>query len=81
MLLLVERPEYEKSALAAKGDFARGVRLTVNHSGGANSTGAIVGNILGAVPGEWVERAELRELVKGMGEGIMAVGRVLIEKN
>ncbi len=93
MLILVERPEYERSALAAmiaravrcsikyshcpetkewlggswvgdealaislccamftNGDFARGVRLAVNHSGDLDSIGAIVGNIQGAVLG------------------------------
>ncbi|NMC73131.1 MAG: ADP-ribosylglycohydrolase family protein [Geobacteraceae bacterium] len=129
MLILVERPEYEKStlaaliaravrsglrdkpcpetierlgggwvgeealaislycALAAKWDFAKGVRLAVNHSGDSDSTGAIAGNILGAlvgrgaVPGEWGERVEMREVVAGIGTEIMAVGRVLIEKN
>jgi ADP-ribosyl-[dinitrogen reductase] hydrolase len=74
-------------AFAAEGDFARGVRLAVNHSGDSDSTGAIAGNILGAMLGkgaisvEWVERVELREVVEGIGEGLMAVGRVLIEKN
>jgi hypothetical protein len=80
MLLLVERPGYEKSALAAKGDFARGVRLAVNHSGDSDSTGAIVGNILGAVLGG-MERVELRRVIEGIGEGLLAIGRVLIEKN
>lgn len=122
MLILVERPEYEKStlaaliaravrsglrdkpcpetierlgggwvgdeamaislycALAAKGDFARGVRLAVNHSGDSDSTGAIAGNILGAllgkgaIAGEWVERVELRGVIEGVGDRLMAVG-------
>lgn len=123
MLLLVERPEYEKStlaamiarasrcsvkepccpetverlgggwvgdealvislycALAAKGDFARGVRLAVNHSGDSDSTGAITGNILGAllgrgaIPAEWVEMVELRAVVEGMALYICALDR------
>lgn len=33
--------------MAAKGNFARGVRLAVNHSGDSDSTGAITGNIPG----------------------------------
>lgn len=57
------------SAFAAEGDFARGVRLAVNHSGDSDSTGAITGNIVGAllgkgpIPGEWVERVEMREFI------------------
>lgn len=45
-------------ALVAK-DFRSGLRMAVNHSGDSDSTGAIAGNILGAVhgcrnlPGEW----------------------------
>ena len=121
MLLLVERPEYEKSclaamiaravrssleekpcpetierigggwvgdealaislycAMAAKGDFGRGVRLAVNHSGDSDSTGAITGNIIGAllgkgaIPGEWFERVEMREVTKGMGVEFIGV--------
>lgn len=123
MLILVERPEYEKSclaamiaravrssleekpcpetierigggwvgdealaislycAMAAKGDFGRGVRLAVNHSGDSDSTGAITGNILGAllgkgkVSGEWVGEVEMRNFVEEMGEGLLAASR------
>ena len=66
-------------AMAAKGDFVRGVRLAVNHSGDSDSTGAIVGNILGAmlgkgaIPGAWRERVEMREVIEGMGEELLAV--------
>lgn len=123
MLLLVERPEYDKSvlaamvaravrsglrgdpspetverlgggwvgdealaisvycALAAKGDFGRGVRLAVNHSGDSDSTGAITGNILGAllgrgaIPEEWVDGLEMREVVEGIGVELFTVSR------
>jgi ADP-ribosylglycohydrolase len=112
MLILVERPEYEKSALAAmiaravrssikekpfpetierigggwvgeealaislycamvaQGNFGRGVCLAVNHSGDSDSTGAITGNILGAlfgkgaIPLDWLEKVEMREVVE-----------------
>ncbi len=112
MLVLVERPEYEKSTLAAliaravrsglrdepspetverlgagwvgdealaislycaltaKGDFDRGVRMAVNHSGDSDSTGAVAGNILGALlgkgalPGEWVGLLEIRKVIE-----------------
>ena len=121
MMILVERPEYEKSTIAAmiaqairqsrKGipssevierlgggwvgdeglahsfycafaaevDFARGVRLAVNHSGDSDSTGAITGNILGAmlgkwaIPVEWWEQLELRELIEGMGKKLITI--------
>jgi len=121
MMLLVERPEYEKSTLAAmvaqairqsrkgslapefierfgggwvgdealaislccafsaEGDFARGVRLAVNHSGDSDSTGAIAGNILGAllgkgrIPGGWCEKVELREVIEGMGKKLITI--------
>ncbi len=122
MLILVKRPEYEKSALAAmiaralqgsiqekpcpktieelgggwvgdealaislycsmvaKGDFGQGVRLAVNHSGDSDSTGAIVGNILGAllgrtsIPGEWVAQVELREVIEEIADGVCKTG-------
>ena len=44
--------------------------LAVNHSGDSDSTGAITGNILGAlqgvdvIPKEWLEHLELREEVE-----------------
>ncbi len=53
-------------ALAAGDDFARGVRLAVNHSGDSDSTGAITGNLLGltlgveAIPEQWLCELELR---------------------
>ena len=60
--------------LAAGGDFSRGVLLAVNHSGDSDSTGAITGNILGAllgrdaIPARWLERLELREIIEQMAE-------------
>ena len=54
-------------ALAAQGDFARGVILAVNHSGDSDSTGAICGNLLGtalgvgAIPSAWLADLELRQ--------------------
>ncbi len=61
-------------SLAAGRDFSRGVLLAVNHSGDSDSTGAIAGNILGAllgrdaIPTRWLEGLELREVVEGMAE-------------
>ncbi len=48
----------------------RGIVLAVNHSGDSDSTGAICGNLLGAMYGEtsipprWLEPLELREVVR-----------------
>ena len=56
------------SALVA-GDVEDGVVLAVNHSGDSDSTGAIAGNILGAlrgvdaIPPRWLDRLELRETI------------------
>lgn len=57
------------AAWRADGDFGRGVRLAVNHSGDSDSTGAIAGNLLGALCGEaalparWVEPLEARAVL------------------
>ena len=57
-------------ALAFPDDFRRAVLLAVNHSGDSDSTGAITGNILGAllgvdaIPSEWLERQELRHEIE-----------------
>jgi ADP-ribosylglycohydrolase len=64
-------------ALAAGDDFARGVRLAVNHGGDSDSTGAIAGNILGsllgvaAIPLAWLERLELREVIEAVGRDLL----------
>lgn len=55
------------AALVAGDDFARGVRIAVNHSGDSDSTGSIAGQLLGlqhgpdVIPAEWTDRLELRE--------------------
>ena len=57
-------------ALAYANDFRRAVLLAVNHSGDSDSTGAITGNILGAllgadaIPPAWLDRLELREEIE-----------------
>ena len=54
-------------ALSFPEDFARGVLLAVNHGGDSDSTGAITGNILGALLGRdaiasrWLDVVEHRE--------------------
>ncbi|MHB1462493.1 MAG: ADP-ribosylglycohydrolase family protein [Armatimonadota bacterium] len=53
-------------------DYAHGVRLAVNHSGDSDSTGAITGNILGAMWGrraisdEFLHTLELRSVIEQM---------------
>ena len=52
-------------ALKEPNDFAKAVRMAVNHSGDSDSTGAILGNILGAhlgiekIPSKWLKDVEL----------------------
>ncbi|HPG72451.1 MAG TPA: ADP-ribosylglycohydrolase family protein, partial [Syntrophales bacterium] len=59
-------------ALSAEGDFDRGIRLAVNHTGDSDSTGSITGNILGALRGKaaipacWIEELELKEVIEEM---------------
>jgi hypothetical protein len=51
-------------------DFRSSVLLAVNHSGDSDSTGSMVGNLLGAalgleaLPGEWLEGLQARSLVE-----------------
>ena len=60
------------------GYLAAGVRLAVNHSGDSDSTGAITGNILGALLGEdaipegWRERVELRDTILRLADDLFA---------
>lgn len=48
--------------------------MAVNHDGDSDSTGAICGNILGAlygidvIPTDWIENLELKELIINIGE-------------
>ena len=59
-------------AIVADGDFERGVRLAVNHSGDSDSTGSMTGNLLGAllgqdaIPSRWLRELELREVIEGI---------------
>lgn len=51
-------------------DFRESVLLAVNHSGDSDSTGALAGNLRGAlegvnaIPGQWLARLELREVIE-----------------
>ena len=57
-------------------DFRQGVILAVNHDGDSDSTGAIVGNLLGtmhgvaALPAAWLEPLELRGVISEMAEDL-----------
>ncbi len=57
------------AALAAKGDFKRGIELAARHSGDSDSVAAVCGSILGAhlgeeaLPADWLEILELRGLI------------------
>ncbi|UGS38494.1 ADP-ribosylglycohydrolase family protein [Capillimicrobium parvum] len=65
------------SALVAP-DLAAGVRLAVNHSGDSDSTGAITGNLLGAmlglqaVPPHWLAALELRAEIEQLADDWIA---------
>lgn len=58
------------AALSAQDDFARGIILSINHSGDSDSTGSITGNILGlmlgleAIPVHWLDHLELRQIIQ-----------------
>ena len=62
-------------ALGAE-DFEAGVVLAVNHSGDSDSTGAITGNLLGAlygaeaIPPRWLRSLELRDVIMAMADDL-----------
>ena len=64
-------------ALVAR-NFEQGVILAVNHDGDSDSTGSIVGNLLGAmhgvksIPAEWLEPLELRDVISELAEDLYA---------
>lgn len=63
-------------ALVAGDDFAKGVRLAVNHPGDSDSTGSITGNILGAIlgkeaiPNDWLNQLELAGVIRQVGDDL-----------
>lgn len=67
-------------ALAAR-SFEEGVITAVNHGGDSDSTGLIVGHLLGvqygaaAIPARWLGQLELREVIEQMAEDIERVPR------
>ena len=65
-------------ALVAR-DFEHGVILAVNHDGDSDSTGSIVGNLLGtmhgasAIPPKWLEPLELRDVIRELADDLYSV--------
>lgn len=63
-------------ALKYENDFSRGVIASVNHKGDSDSTGAVTGNILGALAGydaieaKWKEKLELRDVILEMSDDL-----------
>lgn len=61
-------------ALSYPDDFEKAVKLSVNHSGDSDSTGAICGNIMGAklgvksIPKNWIDKLELSDLIEEMAK-------------
>ncbi|MDO4232129.1 MAG: ADP-ribosylglycohydrolase family protein [Lautropia sp.] len=66
-------------ALVAR-DFREGIVLAVNHDGDSDSTGAITGNILGAlwglesIPTEWLEPLELHDAIRHVADDLYKSG-------
>lgn len=64
-------------ALVAR-NFKHGVILAVNHDGDSDSTGSITGNLLGAmhgvraIPAEWLEPLELRDVITTLADDLFA---------
>jgi len=66
-------------ALAAENDFEKGIVLAVNHDGDSDSTGAITGNLLGAllgreaIPKKYLDKLELVDLIVEMADDLHAL--------
>lgn len=64
--------------------FEEGVCMAVNITGDSDSTGAVTGNILGAmlgagsIPDRWREPLELREVIEAMAEDLFGIGDWLL---
>ena len=63
-------------ALRYKDDFSAGIIASVNHKGDSDSTGAVAGNILGALLGysameeKWKENLELKDVILEMADDL-----------
>lgn len=67
-------------ALKAK-SFEHGLQLAVNHGGDSDSTGSMVGQLLGAawgievIPTRWLDRLELRSVIQQLADDLEAVAK------
>ncbi len=58
-------------------DLSKALIAAVNHDGDSDSTGAITGNILGAylgvgaIPGDWLAKLELREVITELADDLL----------
>lgn len=65
------------AALVAGDDFARGVRIAVNHSGDSDSTGSMAGQLIGlqhgphVIPGAWLAQLELRDEISTVADDLV----------
>ncbi len=63
-------------SLKYQDDFSKGIIAAVNHSGDSDSTGAVTGNILGALVGysnieeKWKDRLEIHDVIAEMSEDL-----------
>lgn len=68
-------------ALRYKDDFSAGIIASVNHKGDSDSTGAVTGNILGALLGysameeKWKENLELKDVILEMADDRVMAAR------
>lgn len=68
-------------SLCYKNDYKGGVLAAVNHSGDSDSTGSIVGNVLGlltglgSVPEKWIKNLKYSNIVKQIAEDLYAVAK------
>ena len=59
-------------ALKYENDFEKALIASVNHSGDSDSTGAVTGNIMGAIlgydsiPKRYIEKLEMKDLIEEM---------------
>ena len=67
-------------------NFEEAVALAVNHSGDSDSTGAIAGNICGAlygvdaIPARWANAVELRDEIKAIADDLTALAEGKLEE-
>jgi ADP-ribosyl-[dinitrogen reductase] hydrolase len=68
-------------AATSTGSFREAVLVAVNHGGDSDSTGAIAGNIAGAlygaqtIPSDWLEQLELREVITDIADDLYGVSQ------